>query len=173
MTTRTRTPFYLDRFVCSLGDYLLVSTETALLWVGPEEQRPALPSVLDDGLERRPGGRVNAQCAAELQEYLDGRRTRFSVPLDLRGTPFQQQVWQALRSIPYGETRSYMDIARAVGRPMASRAVGGAVGSNPVSIIVPCHRVIGANGTLTGYAGGLDRKRALLSLETRIRIPLA
>lgn len=174
MTTRTRTALYLDRFVGSLGTYLLASTGTGLLWLAPEEQRPVLPAGLAGmaGMEQRFGGNVNAQCAAELKEYFDGRRMRFSVPLDLHGTDFQQQVWRTLLSIPYGETRSYAGIARAVGRPMASRAVGGAVGSNPIAILVPCHRVVGANGTLTGYAGGLDRKRVLLALETRRRFAL-
>lgn len=101
----------------------------------------------------------------QLDEYFTGRRTRFDVGFELDGSPFQRQVWQALCDIPYGETISYGELARRVGRPGAARAVGAANGRNPVSIIVPCHRVIGANGTLTGYGWGNDRKAWLLRLE--------
>ena len=106
------------------------------------------------------------QALAEIAEYLAGRRRQFTVPLDLEGTPFQLQVWKALLRIPYGETRSYGEIARAVGRPRAARAVGMANHSNPIAIIVPCHRVIAANGALGGYAGGLAMKSRLLRLES-------
>lgn len=106
------------------------------------------------------------QAIAQLDDYLAGRRRTFSVPLDLRqGTPFQQSVWQALRQIPYGASASYGELATRIGRPAAVRAVGAAVGRNPLSIVVPCHRVLGADGALTGYAGGLARKTALLQLE--------
>jgi len=101
----------------------------------------------------------------QLKEYFDGSRTRFQITLNLQGTSFQRQVWQALQRIPYGRTVSYGEIARQVGSPNASRAVGAANGQNPVSIIVPCHRVIGANGQLVGYGGGLPIKTALLELE--------
>lgn len=101
----------------------------------------------------------------QLQAYFTGTLRRFTVPLDLQGTPFQRAVWQALLQLSAGETTTYSRIADAAGAPGASRAAGGAVGRNPVSIIVPCHRVVGRDGSLTGYAGGLDRKRALLSLE--------
>ena len=111
-----------------------------------------------------------AVCRRELEEYFAGERTRFTVPLDLRGTSFQKQCWQALLDIPYGETRSYADIAWAVGRPRAFRAVGMANHDNPVAIIVPCHRVVGSNGDLTGYGGGLEVKRRLLELERRHRV---
>ncbi|MBP8221372.1 MAG: methylated-DNA--[protein]-cysteine S-methyltransferase, partial [Aeromonadaceae bacterium] len=97
--------------------------------------------------------------------YFAGRLQRFTLPLAAHGTAFQQAVWQALCDIPYGETRSYGDIARAIGKPAAVRAVGAANGRNPLSIIVPCHRVIGQNGSLTGYAGGLPIKQQLLALE--------
>jgi methylated-DNA-[protein]-cysteine S-methyltransferase len=103
----------------------------------------------------------------ELKEYFAGRRNVFSVPLDMRGTPFQKQVWEALRRIPFGETRTYGQLATELGRPTAARAVGSANGRNPVSIIVPCHRVIGFSGKLTGFAGGLDAKAHLLELEGR------
>ena len=101
----------------------------------------------------------------EIGEFLSGRRREFTVPLDLQGTRFQLQVWKALLRIPYGETRSYGEIARAVGRPKAARAVGMANHSNPVAIVVPCHRVVASDGSLGGYAGGLEMKSRLLRLE--------
>lgn len=103
--------------------------------------------------------------ARELEEYFNGTRREFTFPLDLRGTEFQVSCWRALVEIPYGETRSYADIARAVGRPQGFRAVGMANNRNPIAIVVPCHRVIASDGTLCGYGGGLDVKRKLLELE--------
>ncbi len=108
---------------------------------------------------------VLERTAAQLDEYFSGRRYAFDIPLAPRGTGFQTLVWRALIAIPYGETRSYGELARAIGRPAASRAVGAANGRNPIAIIVPCHRVIGSNGDLTGYAGGLPIKRWLLAHE--------
>ncbi|GAB2459232.1 hypothetical protein GCM10027082_07470 [Comamonas humi] len=105
------------------------------------------------------------QLAAELAEYFAGQRQVFGVPLDLVGTPFQVGAWQALLQIPYGRTRSYAEQARAIGRPTATRAVAAANGQNKVSIVVPCHRLVGSDGSLTGFGGGLPRKRALLTLE--------
>jgi len=110
---------------------------------------------------------VLRQAAREMQEFFDGKREQFDVQLDLQGTPFQQEVWQALLRIPFGDTISYGEHAQRVGRPEAARAVGAAIGRNPVSIIVPCHRVVAGNGNITGYAGGLERKRALLDFESR------
>ena len=104
-------------------------------------------------------------CAAQLGEYFAGRRRTFELQLDPVGTPFQQQAWRALRAIPFGETCTYAEQAAAIGRPTAVRAVGAANGRNPLTIVVPCHRVIGADGKLTGLASGLDNKRALLELE--------
>jgi methylated-DNA-[protein]-cysteine S-methyltransferase len=101
----------------------------------------------------------------QLSEYIAGKRTRFDLPLQPYGTEFQKKVWQALREIPFGKTKSYLDLASAVGSPEASRAVGTANGKNPLSIVVPCHRVVAADGALTGFAGGLERKAALLALE--------
>lgn len=106
-----------------------------------------------------------AAVVEQLDAYFAGERTTFDLALELAGTDFQRRVWAALLTIPYGETRSYGQLASQIGTPSASRAVGLANGRNPVSIIVPCHRVIGSNGKLTGYGGGLDRKRALLDLE--------
>ncbi|KQO57033.1 MULTISPECIES: methylated-DNA--[protein]-cysteine S-methyltransferase [unclassified Methylobacterium] len=106
-----------------------------------------------------------AEARRQLSAYFEGRLTRFDLELDPRGTPFQRQVWTALMDIPPGETISYGELARRIGRPSASRAVGAANGANPLPIVVPCHRVIGAAGSLTGFAGGLDTKRWLLALE--------
>jgi len=106
-------------------------------------------------------------AASQLRSYFDGELTTFDVPLALEGTTFQRSVWTGLLGIPYGETVSYGELASRIGQPSASRAVGLANGRNPVSIIVPCHRVIGADGSLTGYGGGMDRKRYLLALEQR------
>ena len=106
-----------------------------------------------------------APVIAQLAEYFTGRRRAFDLPLGPEGTAFQRTVWLALREIPYGETRSYAELARSIGKPRASRAVGLANGANPLPIIVPCHRVIGADGSLTGFGGGLDIKRKLLALE--------
>lgn len=102
---------------------------------------------------------------AELLQYLQGERQAFSVPLDYSGTPFQMTVWKALCAIPYGHTMSYSEIAEAIKKPAAVRAVGAAIGANPILITIPCHRVIGKNGTLTGYRGGIEMKRKLLQLE--------
>jgi methylated-DNA-[protein]-cysteine S-methyltransferase len=106
------------------------------------------------------------KAAAQIEEYLNGKRKKFSLPLSMHGTEFQMDVWRALQSIPYGETRSYKEIAKIVHRPKALRAVGMANHRNPISIIVPCHRVIGHDGSLTGYGGGLPLKRRLLELES-------
>ncbi len=105
------------------------------------------------------------EAANQIQEYLAGKRKEFRLPLDPAGTAFQQQVWSALRAIPYGETRSYQQVADAIGKPKAMRAVGGANNKNPLPILIPCHRVIGANGDLVGYAAGLKIKKFLLDLE--------
>lgn len=111
--------------------------------------------------------RVIDETARQLDAYFAGELREFHLPLSPHGTAFQNEVWKALREIPYGETRSYAAIARRIGRPTAVRAVGAANGRNPLAIVVPCHRVIGADGSLTGYAGGLERKHALLALEAR------
>ena len=136
---------------------------TGLYFVG-QKYFPSLAIVREaDALATSP---IARQVAEEIAEYFTGARDTFSVPIHLRGTAFQRRVWQELLAIPFGELVSDGDITERVGLPMSgARAVGGAVGRNPVSIIVPCHRVVGASGSLTGYAGGIDRKRALLSLE--------
>ncbi len=111
------------------------------------------------------------EVRAQLTDYFAGRRTSFDVPLELEGTAFQLEVWRGLLEIGYGKTISYGELARRIGRPHAIRAVGLANGRNPIAVIVPCHRVIGANGTLTGYGGGLDNKRLLLDLEASLAAP--
>ena len=116
-----------------------------------------------DGWE--PDDEAFPEAVEQLEAYFAGGRTDFELELDLVGTQFQRRVWAALQTIPYGETRSYGEIARQIGAPGAFRAVGLANGHNPIGIIVPCHRVIGSNGSLTGYGGGVERKRALLELE--------
>lgn len=146
-----------------LGPLILAATDTALVGVFFHNQTH-LPELSHwPKVEKHP---ILQQAQAELTEYFAGQRITFDVPLDLSsGTPFQQAVWAALLQIPCGATTSYGAISTLIGKPAAVRAVGGAVGRNPVSIIVPCHRVVGANGTLTGYAGGLPRKIALLQRE--------
>ncbi|MEZ4554071.1 MAG: methylated-DNA--[protein]-cysteine S-methyltransferase [Dehalococcoidia bacterium] len=108
---------------------------------------------------------ASREAVEELRGYFAGKRETFDLPLAPKGTPFQQAVWGALLDIPYGETSTYGAVARRIGRPSGPRAVGMAIGRNPISVVVPCHRVVGANGTLTGYGGGLDRKEWLLALE--------
>jgi len=112
-----------------------------------------------------PDDEPNAEILSQLREYLHGTRTTFALPLDVRGTPFQISVWDAVSKIPYGSLESYGSLARRIGRPTATRAVGQAVGANPVALVVPCHRVVGTSGSLTGYRGGLPLKERLLALE--------
>jgi len=111
-----------------------------------------------------PGGSIN-NINEQLDDYFSGKRQHFDLEMELHGTNFQQAVWKACASIPYGETRSYADLANMIGKPQASRAVGMALGANPIPIVIPCHRVIGSSGKLTGFGGGLDVKKALLELE--------
>ncbi len=121
---------------------------------------------------RAPEALFEHEVARQLRAYLSGDRTAFDLPVDLRGTEFQRQVWQVLLQIPYGSTITYAELARRVGNPKAARAVGAANGRNPIPIVVPCHRVVAAGGKLGGYGGGLDLKRRLLALEQRT-LPLA
>ena len=148
-----------------VGTLTLVASDTglvAILWPDDAPGRVRLTEAQD-----APDHPVLAATATQLAEYFAGARTAFDLPLATAGTDFQRAVWRALDAIPYGETRSYADIARAIGRPTAMRAVGAANGRNPISIVTPCHRVIGASGALTGFAGGLAAKRHLLGLERR------
>ncbi|WP_371534843.1 methylated-DNA--[protein]-cysteine S-methyltransferase [Streptomyces sp. NBC_00466] len=144
------------------GPLTLVATDGLLSGLYMTEQRHRPPDETFGKPDPRPFGQVRE----ELTAYFDGGLTEFTVELHLVGTPFQRTVWEQLRQIPYGETRSYGDLADRLGRPGAARAVGLANGKNPVGIIVPCHRVIGSTGGLTGYGGGLDRKQRLLAFES-------
>ena len=142
-----------------IGTLTLVKTDGMLsgLYMGhPDLRREQLGAQAGSGFE---------DVVHELGEYFERKRTAFTVPIAPEGTTFQQRVWSELQTIPYGETRSYLELAQAIGKPSAMRAVGAANGRNPISIIVPCHRVIGSNGTLVGYGGGLERKQFLLDLE--------
>jgi methylated-DNA-[protein]-cysteine S-methyltransferase len=146
-----------------LGTMLLASDGEALTgaWFEGQRHEPA-PS---RSWARRRDLPILVRAGAEITEYFAGARTAFTVPLAPAGTAFQREVWGAIAAIAYGETVAYRDLASRIGRPSCVRAAGAATGRNPLSIIVPCHRVVGAGGALTGYAGGLERKRALLALE--------
>jgi O-6-methylguanine DNA methyltransferase len=148
----------LTRYKSPLGTYVILSSKRGIVSIETEEDvQTEITRLQRNGIQIRQGDdEYNSWAASELGDYF-------------AGTLFQRQVWQLLQNIPYGETVSYSELARSLGRANAARAVGGAVGSNPISIIVPCHRVIGANGNLTGYGGGLPRKRALLDLEASAR----
>ncbi|SCK31982.1 methylated-DNA-[protein]-cysteine S-methyltransferase [Streptomyces sp. WMMB 714] len=151
-----------------LGALTLVAEGEALSGVYFENhQRGPAPDALGPNVEDGSGGPDSGfgRARRQLAEYFSGRRTHFDLPLAPRGDSFQQRVWKLLEQIPYGETRTYGDLARELGDPALAQAVGSANGRNPLSIVVPCHRVIGADGRLTGYAGGLRRKRFLLDLE--------
>ncbi len=150
----------------TVGPLKVVAADTglvAVLWENDSPRRVRLGDMVED-----PAHPVLVQAARELRDYFAGTRRTFSVPLDFRGTAFQKKVWAALLDIPFGETRSYGQLAAQLGDPKASRAVGAANGKNPISIIAPCHRVVGATGKLTGFAGGLDAKATLLRLEAKI-----
>lgn len=153
-----------------VGTLTLVSQDqrlSAVLWEQERENRVRLGP-----LQREDRCPVLIETAHQLSEYFAGKRQRFDLALTFTGTAFQRQVWDALLSIPFGETRTYGQIAQQIGNPSAVRAVGAANGRNPISIIAPCHRVIGASGGLTGFAGGLAAKQLLLALEGRQTLPL-
>jgi methylated-DNA-[protein]-cysteine S-methyltransferase len=157
---------YVSKTMASpVGRLTLVASDAglaAVLWENDNPNRVPLAIAGEDA--RHP---VLREAERQLKEYFLGARTTFDLPLDFHGTDFQKQVWAALLAIPFGETRSYGQIARALGKPGAMRAVGAANGRNPISIIAPCHRVIGAGGQLTGFAGGLKAKAHLLALEAK------
>lgn len=148
---------FCDRLPSPLGELTICADDLGITAV-------AFPGEVGRGAAPNPNALVRA-AVAQLGEYFAGRRTAFDLPLHAAGTPFQQRVWQALCTVPYGETASYGEIAAAIGKPRAARAVGLANGRNPVAILVPCHRIIGGDGSLTGYGGGLERKRWLLEHE--------
>jgi methylated-DNA-[protein]-cysteine S-methyltransferase len=144
-----------------IGELILTSDGGAITGLFMEKQKGG-PKPINDW--RRDDGLFN-EAAEQLRAYFAGELTEFDLPLALKGTEFQQRVWGELQKIPYGSTISYGELARRIGNPQASRAVGAANGSNPISIIIPCHRLIGSNGKLTGYGGGIERKKFLLDLE--------
>ena len=148
-----------------VGKLKLVASTKALVAVLWEQERPNRVKLDISKLD--PRHPILLETERQLMEYFAGRRTEFELPLEPCGTEFQVKVWRALREVPFGETRSYLDLARAVGSSKASRAVGVANGKNPLSIIVPCHRVVGSDGSLTGFAGGLETKAKLLALEAK------
>lgn len=176
MVTRTKMRsaaevLYRGSVASEQGQCELFATEKGVCWSGipgtsQEDgvnwlaRRMVIACVIEEG-----GSEPLRQAMIQLERYVAGEPVQFSCPLDLRGTPFQVSVWQELYRIPYGQTRTYAQIASAIGAPKAVRAVGAANGANPLAVIVPCHRVIGSNGALTGYGGGLDLKAWLLTLE--------
>lgn len=167
MSSTPAVPLYSCQYDCAVGDLSIICSDAglvAVLW--PGEVRVPLPGV-PTRVARNAQPLLSTACQ-QLDEYFTGMRTTFDLPLTPNGTEFQLAAWQALRAIPYGETRSYAEQATTIGRPTAVRAVGSANGKNPISIIVPCHRVIGSNGSLTGFGGGLDAKTYLLQLERRV-----
>jgi len=148
-----------------VGKLKLVASADALVAVLWERERPN--RVRLDATTLAPQQPILLEAERQLREYFSGARTDFDLPLQPDGSEFQKKVWRALREIPFGQTRSYRDLAKAIGSSKAARAVGAANGKNPLSIIVPCHRIVGADGSLTGFAGGVETKAALLALETR------
>jgi methylated-DNA-[protein]-cysteine S-methyltransferase len=160
MPTRTE-PLLHTTIESPIGDLLLLGDGDALRGVYMQAGRK--PVRVADAWQA--ADEPFAQARSQLEQYFAGERTSFDLPLAAEGSEFERRVWRALEDIPFGETQSYGEVAERIGAPGAARAVGLANGRNPISIVVPCHRVIGANGTLTGYGGGLERKRFLLELE--------
>jgi methylated-DNA-[protein]-cysteine S-methyltransferase len=152
-----------DTYDSPCGRMLLVADGDALCgayFVGQKHFKD-----IDPAWRREPQAGVIVRAKRQLDEYFQGRRKVFDIPLAASGTPFQRAVWRAIAGVPFGETISYTELARRAGRPGSARAAGAATGRNPVGVIVPCHRIVGADGSLTGYAGGVDKKRTLLALE--------
>jgi methylated-DNA-[protein]-cysteine S-methyltransferase len=156
---------YFDYYPSPLGKMLLVASDTALTGLHFVDEK-YYPGIAADW-QQNPDAKMLARARRQLDEYFAGALTEFDLPIEPEGTAFQCGVWRELQKIPYGTTINYGTLARRIDNPSASRAVGAANGRNPISIVIPCHRVIGANGDLTGYAGGMARKEALLRLEAR------
>ncbi|RUS43298.1 methylated-DNA--[protein]-cysteine S-methyltransferase [Cohnella sp. AR92] len=169
MTNKMSGPIYWSILSNEDWNLHIAATDEGLCFVGSQNQQ--LEELIQWAKTRYPGGSLIRDdeklrpYASELAQYLQGTRERFTVPIAFHGTPFQEAVWHALRDIPYGQTKSYSDIAQHIKKPAAVRAVGAAIGANPILITVPCHRVIGKNGALTGYRGGMEMKTKLLQLE--------
>ncbi|HTQ73705.1 MAG TPA: methylated-DNA--[protein]-cysteine S-methyltransferase [Burkholderiales bacterium] len=157
---------HYDFYDSPQGRMLLVANGGGLCGVYFDGQK-YLPGI-DPGW-RRDSSAIVRQAKRELAEYFGGERKRFEAALAPEGTPFQRQVWTAISTVAFGETITYGELARRAGRPGSARAAGAATGRNPIGVIVPCHRIVGSDGSLTGYAGGIERKRALLALESGIR----
>jgi methylated-DNA-[protein]-cysteine S-methyltransferase len=153
-----------------VGNLKLVVNAKALVAILWEQERP--DRVRLDTLDLDECHPILVETERQLSEYFSGTRTQFEVPLEPRGSEFQKAVWRTLITIPFGETRSYSDLARNMGSPKAYRAVGAANGKNPLAVVVPCHRVVGADGRLTGFAGGLQAKATLLALEARATVSM-
>jgi methylated-DNA-[protein]-cysteine S-methyltransferase len=160
-------PTTFTYFPSPVGELLITANESAItgIYFSSRDRVPKDRAGWQEDTGQGSAGAVLARAQQQLTEYFAGRRTMFDLPLDPSGTEFQRRVWDALRTIPYGATTSYGAIARRLGDPHATRAVGAANGQNPIPIVVPCHRVVGAKGELTGFGGGLDRKRWLLEHE--------
>ncbi len=158
-------PLFYKTIPSPVGELKLIATDAALVAVSWRTSKPIRfgPS---ETLAENPEHPILKKTEQQLNEYFAGKRKTFSIPLDIRGTDFQKNVWEALLAIPFGETRAYLDLAKQLGNPNGTRAVGAANGRNPIPIIVPCHRVIGSSGKLVGFGGGLDRKELLLKLES-------
>jgi methylated-DNA-[protein]-cysteine S-methyltransferase len=151
------------RFVTPLGSLFATAAGSSLTGIHFEGGRHA-PAIAREWTED-PDSSPLRECAQQLRDYFEGKRQRFDLPLMPQGTPFQKRVWEEIARIPYGSTLTYAELAARAGAPGAARAAGAATGRNPLSIVVPCHRVVGTDGTLTGYAGGLERKTMLLEIE--------
>jgi methylated-DNA-[protein]-cysteine S-methyltransferase len=170
ISTKTAARLSMTMIDSPVGPLTLVAGGGALAGLYLHERAPAqVLAAIDPGRDGEDDP-VFAAAAGQLGEYFDGSRQAFDLPLALDGTAFQRTVWEALLGIGYGETVSYGQLADRIGRPSAARAVGLANGRNPVSIIVPCHRVVGSDGNLTGYGGGIDNKRRLLDMERRVSV---
>ena len=160
-----KTGIHYDLVSSPLGTVLIMASGDALVGIHFEGERYQ-PAIGADWRRTKDHPAVRA-AQAQLEQYFAGERTRFDLPLAVVGTPFQRAVWQAIGTVPYGATIAYRELAARAGRPGSIRAAGAATGRNRWTIVVPCHRIVGSNGSLTGYAGGLERKRALLALEAR------
>jgi methylated-DNA-[protein]-cysteine S-methyltransferase len=177
-STHENSVIFYTRVASPMGYLLLLSDGTNLTGLYTDTHLKFKLAAVNDGIDASPTDRVRleqnddalpfAMARGQLAEYFAGRRNEFSIPLAPEGSEFQRRVWQELRAIPSGQTISYAELARRVGNPKASRAVGLANGRNPISIVIPCHRVIGSDGSMTGYAGGLAKKEFLLKHELRI-----
>jgi methylated-DNA-[protein]-cysteine S-methyltransferase len=157
---RNETQLYVSAINTPVGNLNIYANQRAIVKVVFEEHDKQKPNINENA--------ITQEASKQLLEYIAQTRQQFDLPLDPAGTQFQQSVWQQLLNVGYGKTASYLDVASALNKPKACRAVGAANGKNPIAIIIPCHRIIGANGSLTGYAGGLSRKTFLLSLEQAI-----